>query len=108
VLFLLAHVVTFRLTAVVLDRELERLSLRAFLESLEAARIHHKEACDRLGIAKSQWSEICSGQRHTPSHTRMLNLGTSFWMEYLPRIAAVVIRRDVTAHVEDAQIRRVS
>ena len=103
-----ASVVLFRTTAVVTDPERERQSLRAFLDALAEARIHHKEAYTRMGISKGQWSEICSGQRHTPSHSRMLNLGTKFWMAYLPLLAAVVIKHEVEAIAEDFEIRRAS
>lgn len=84
-----------RYTAVIADPELERLALTALLDALDVAHLTAKEVCGLLKVSSGQWSEICSGQRHTPSHTRLLNLPWAFWQAYLPSLAFLLTKYKV-------------
>ncbi len=86
---------TLRATAAAVDPELERLALRALLDALDDAHLCAKEVCALLNVSKGQWSEICSGQRHTPSHTRLLNLPWAFWQVYLPSLAWLLAKHKI-------------
>lgn len=81
-----------RLTAAVDDPELERQSLDVLLDAIADAHLTNKEVCALLKLSAGQWSEICSGQRHTPSHTRLLNLPWAFWSAYLPALAFLLTK----------------
>lgn len=103
-----AFVLTCRLTATVSDPALERAALKALLDALRDAQMTHKEACALMAIAPSQWSEILNGQRHTPSHSRLLNLPWTFWQSYLPKLASVLVTHKLHDMVSDHHERRMS
>lgn len=94
-----------RLTATVVDPELERLALHAFLDALATARISHKEAYALLGMSAGQFSDMCAGKLHTPTVTRLLNLPWPFWQAYLPSLAYLLTRKKVRDLVSDQQRR---
>lgn len=96
---------SLRLTATIVDPELEHLALGAFLDALSAARLAHKEAAALLGMSAGQFSEMVSGQRHTPTVTRLLNLPWPFWQAYLPSLAYLLTRKKVRDLVSDSQRR---
>lgn len=94
-------VLSLRMTASVADAELERLTLKALLDSLAVARISGKEASILLAMPPSQWTEICQGKRHLPSVTRLLNLPWPFWQAFLPSLAYVLTKKKVRELVLD-------
>lgn len=104
-LLLLTPLVMPRMTATIVDPELERLALSAFLEALATARLSHKEGAALLGMSAGQFSEMVSGQRHTPTVTRLLNLPWPFWQAYLPSLAYLLTRKKVRDLVSDQQRR---
>lgn len=89
------------LAALVLDPALEAKSLDVLLAALRAVDMSDKQAALLLGYSKGQWSEIRSGQRHMPSHTRMLNLGFRFWLAYWPKWMAVIADEHAAEAVRD-------
>lgn len=104
--FALVGVLALRLTATVTDPTLERECLVAMLAALLESGLTQKEAYMLLGYSKSQWSDICAGRLHTPSHSRLLNLPWRFWQLYLPKLAHVLVQHKVNDLTGDVQVRR--
>lgn len=104
--FVIVGALALRLTATVTDPKLERECLVAMLAALLESGLTQKEAYMLLGYSKGQWSDICAGRLHTPSHTRMLNLPWRFWQLYLPKLAHVLVQHKVNDLTGDVQVRR--
>lgn len=82
-----------------------RLVLQAVLDALDAARLTHKDALFYMGVNKSQWSRMLTGELHLPL-TKLALLPIAFQVEFLPRYAFLVVKATAQEIVDDVRSRR--
>lgn len=105
----LVHLIPFLMmlswqwAAYALDPILEREMLRVLLETLEDARISGKQAAIAMRYTPSQWSDICAGKLHTPSMTRLYNIGPHwFFRHYWPAVLSVMAKHHALSVATDS------
>lgn len=88
--------------------QMEKALGEAILGGLEHARLTVKEACVLMEMDEAQFRRGVRAEAQV-SLTRLMRLPfLSFWMFFLPNLAFLLARRNVTQVAEDAGLRKAS